>query len=89
MTCIDLPFAEVPQKAADWAQAFLTPVFRDVSALKHFICWSTDDGKSWLNQYAPRTDDNPITGSNLMNSLYQWNPLKDGILNALSARPLV
>ena len=76
------------EQAAIFTKDFLTPIFRDVDALKHFVCWATDDGISWLNTYFPRPDGKQVRGGNILARNYSANPLRAARLEALSARPL-
>ena len=84
----ELLLATRVQDCATLFRNMMTPIIRDVPALKHVVFWDTDDVNSWITQFYPRADGQPHRGGNLLGRDLGPNPLYQEFVDALTARPL-
>jgi len=86
----DRPFtgAERATGCAEAAAAVLTPICRDVAALRHIICWDVSDLTSWLNTWssAARNDGLRPSFGNPFDRSAAPNPIASSIAEAMRAR---
>jgi len=77
------------QQCADLALDLLGPICRDVTNLRHVICWDASDLTSWLNTWssAARTDGLRPSFGNPFDRNGAPNPLAEALADALRAHP--